>query len=65
MVSTLSDLRPYTKAMCEGDLLEPQTPNTLTGREREQEPHVGASPGPYSPELVEEGISEGGIQDPA
>jgi D-alanyl-D-alanine carboxypeptidase len=25
MVSTLSDLRPYAKALCEGDLLEPQT----------------------------------------
>jgi D-alanyl-D-alanine carboxypeptidase len=25
MVSTLADLRPYAKALCEGDLLEPQT----------------------------------------
>jgi D-alanyl-D-alanine carboxypeptidase len=25
MISTLSDLRPYAKALCEGDLLEPET----------------------------------------
>jgi D-alanyl-D-alanine carboxypeptidase len=25
MISTLADLRPYAKALCEGDLLEPQT----------------------------------------